>query len=160
MLLDAAGTDVGTVTFDGTADSTSVTVDLHDLATELSTFHGIHIHANDEAGTCDPTADPPFSDVGGHYNPTDEGHGHHVGDLPPVYVLADGTASEQSVVQAMDGDDLDGRAVVLHVGSDNLANIPDRYVTEGSEPGPGPDAKTLDTGDGGDRFACGLITVE
>ena len=54
---------------------------------------------------------------------------------------------------------LAGRAVILHGGADNLANVPDRYVS-GAPAVAGPDAATLGTGDAGGRIACGVITLE
>ena len=44
---------------------------------------------------------------------------------------------------------------MIHAMRDNQANIPDRYRSKGK--GAGPDAETLDTGDAGDRVACGVI---
>ena len=126
----------------------------------LETFHGIHLHANDDNSTCDPAADPVFSDVGGHWNPTDESHGHHAGDLPPVFIGADGSGSASSTIRPLEASDLEGRAVILHAGADNLANIPDRYETVGTEPLVGPDEMTLATGDAGPRYVCGLVALD
>jgi superoxide dismutase, Cu-Zn family len=53
--------------------------------------------------------------------------------------------------------DADGSAIIIHVGADNLANIPARYV-QAATGTPGPDAATLATGDAGGRFACGVVT--
>jgi Cu-Zn family superoxide dismutase len=52
----------------------------------------------------------------------------------------------------------DGTAIIIHAGSDNLANIPaDRYQqTNGTPP---PDETTLATGDGGKRVACGVLSA-
>ena len=50
--------------------------------------------------------------------------------------------------------------MILHAGADNLANIPDRYETVGSEPLAGPDEMTLATGDAGPRYVCGLIALD
>ena len=47
--------------------------------------------------------------------------------------------------------DLVGRALIVHAGPDNYANIPTRYAAGG------PDATTLATGDAGGRAACGVI---
>ena len=159
LLHDTAGTEVGSVTFEGDAATTHVMVELHGVTEGLEAFHGLHVHANDDAGTCDASADPVFSDVGGHWNPTGDPHGHHAGDLPVVYVGADGAGSAQVVVGAYDPADLDGRAVILHAGPDNLANIPDRYEPVGSAPAVGADETTLATGDSGPRYACGLVVV-
>lgn len=160
-LTAADGSSLGTVTFTGDADHTIVDIQLESVTEGLDGFHGIHIHANDDGGTCDPGADPPFSDVGGHWNPDGTTHGQHAGDLPVVFVDSNGTASSRVTLGALDGVDLiAGRAVVLHAGPDNLANIPDRYETLGSEPTVGPDEATLAAGDAGGRIGCGIIVAD
>lgn len=159
ILHDAAGTEVATVTFSGGADGTTVASVAAGVTEGTGGFHGLHIHANDDGGTCDAGADPPFSDVGGHWNPDGASHGHHAGDLPVVYVGAGGAAHAEAVLPVMSAADLDGRAVVLHAGPDNLANVPDRYETVGTDPQAGPDEMTLATGDSGGRYACGIIVV-
>ena len=151
---------MGTVAFSGDAVATRVDVILSGVTEGLEAFYGIHLHANDDDGTCDPAADPVFSDVGGHWNPTDEPHGHHAGDLPAVFIGADGSGSASSTIRPLEASDLEGRAVILHAGADNLANIPDRYETVGSEPVAGPDEMTLATGDAGPRYVCGLIALD
>lgn len=113
-------------------------------------FHGFHVHA---VGMCDPTGG--FTSAGGHLNPGGATHGAHAGDLPSLYVMADGTATLSfatdgfTVVDLMDDN---GSALVVHAAPDNFANIPSRYV-------PAPDQMTLDTGDSGGRAACGEMTL-
>ncbi|MET0915029.1 MAG: superoxide dismutase family protein [Jiangellaceae bacterium] len=118
-------------------------------------FHGFHIHA---VGVCDPAAPTgPFMSAGGHYNPTLLSHGDHAGDMPPLLVTADGRAYTSFATDRFTLDslrDVDGSAVMVHAGRDNLANIPTRYTAGGV---PGPDAETLRTGDAGARVACGAI---
>ncbi|HEY3261566.1 MAG TPA: hypothetical protein VGJ95_15085 [Pseudonocardiaceae bacterium] len=49
---------------------------------------------------------------------------------------------------------------MLHVGPDNVANIPTRYSIPDStltSMAAGPDAATLGTGDTGGRYACGVV---
>lgn len=160
-LMAVDGRPLGTVTFSGDPEHTVVGIQFEGVTDGPDAFHGIHIHANDDAGTCDPDADPPFSDVGGHWNPDGADHGHHAGDLPVVFVDSDGVASSQVTLGPLDGVDLiAGRAVVLHAGPDNLANIPDRYETVGSEPNVGPDEATLAAGDAGSRIGCGIIIAD
>ena len=101
-LRTADGTRVGTVAFERDRGShhTEVTVRLRHADT-LEAFHGFHIHANDVSTNGDGCiADPAqpastwFVSADGHWkhDPT-ELHGHHAGDLPSVFVNADGTAS-------------------------------------------------------------------
>lgn len=116
-------------------------------------FHGFHIHA---VGACDPTG--AFASAGGHYNPTALGHGNHAGDMPPLLVTADGQAYTSFATDRFSLEslrDVDGSAVMVHAGPDNLAHIPkDRYTSGGVA---GPDLTTLNTGDAGARVACGVI---
>lgn len=131
-------------------------------------FHGMHIH---EVGTCDPAAkDPatgataPFSSAGRHLksSPT-QTHGAHAADLPPALVMGNGTAAARVVsdrLKVADLLDANGSAVMVHVGSDNLANIPPRYhahTPDATSTTFGPDAATLETGDAGGRAACGIL---
>jgi superoxide dismutase, Cu-Zn family len=121
-------------------------------------FHGFHVHA---AGVCDPNStDPngvvvPFLTAGGHLNLDGTGHSHHTGDLPSLYVSADGTATsanENDKLTSAALFDTDRSAIIIHALPDNFANIPARYSATG------PDAATLATGDAGGRVACGVIT--
>jgi Cu-Zn family superoxide dismutase len=115
-------------------------------------FHGFHVHA---VGECVP----PFTSAGGHFNPTGVGHGQHAGDMPPLFVTADGVARAEfatdsfTIAQLFDAD---GSAIIVHALPDNLAHIPTRYqsTTEGVL---GPDSATLATGDAGARVACGVV---
>ena len=158
VLRDVAGNKVGTVRFEGDEDGTSVKVSLRGIATGTDAFHGLHVHANDPSVACDPLAPQgPFTNVGGHWNPTSGVHGAHAGDLPSVLVKEDGTANARSVSGRIDPAAIAGRAVILHAGPDNFANIPTRYSAAGVA---GPDDATKRTGDAGDRIACGVITLD
>jgi Cu-Zn family superoxide dismutase len=76
-----------------------------------------------------------------------------------VLIQADGSGRAHSVTGRFRPGALEGRAVILHAGPDNLANVPVRYVT-GTPPVAGPDAATKATGDSGGRIACGVIVVD
>jgi Cu-Zn family superoxide dismutase len=140
-------------------------------------WHGMHVHS---VGQCDPDAvDPatgstvPFFSAGTHWNPDGQIHGSHKGDLPPFFVLADGTASAKNSIDRFTKKELydeDGSAVIIHASPDNLAHVPattptgaDRYHSH-SETDPaytfGPDTVTKGTGDAGARFACGVVVRE
>src|SRR5204862_5970274 len=102
--------------------------------------------------------------AGGHLSTASQTHAGHAGDLPPVFVNADGTGGEVfSTDRFVIGDlfDLDGSAAILHAGPDNLANIPARYASSAAgAPPSGPDDVTLATGDSGGRVACGIFAKQ
>ena len=63
-------------------------------------------------------------------------HGAHAGDLPPLLVNANGTASAAfetdrfTIAQLRDAD---GSALMVHAGPDDFADIPTRYGTAHQE---------------------------
>ena len=168
MLRDVAGNKVGKVKFEGDGNGTVVKATLNGVTVGLDGYHGFHLHANDAMEPCNaappsppPPAPPagPFTNVGGHWNPTGAVHGSHSGDLPSIQVLVDGTGSARSVTGRFEPSDIEGRAVILHAGPDNFGNIPTRYVT-GTPPVAGPDAATNAAGDAGGRIACGIVELD
>ena len=144
VLHDAAGQRIGSVKLEQDGDSVKMKVEVEGAAPG---FHGFHVHG---VGMCVA----PFTSAGGHYNPLAATHGNHAGDLPVLFVDADGEAEARFATDRFALDDLldaDGSSFILHAGRDNYANIPtDRYD-------PDPDTATLATGDAGARSACGVI---
>jgi Cu-Zn family superoxide dismutase len=158
VIRDTLGQKVGTVKFEGDEGGTAVKVSLENVGVGRDLYHGFHLHANDAGAACDPAAPSgPFTTVGGHWNPGGVNHGEHAGDLPSVLVLGDGTVNARSVTGRFDPSEIAGRAVILHAGPDNFANIPTRYVAAGVA---GPDAASYATGDAGVRIACGIIELD
>ena len=161
------GTEIGTVEFRTDKGHTEVRVRLTG-APGLDAFHGFHIHANDTPANGDgciaiPTAAPStwFVSADGHYNPTTETHSHHVGDMPVVYVNADGSVESRFRLDRIVPDDVVGKVVILHAGADNYANIPigtgpTQYTANTS----GATTATSKTGNAGDRLACGVIATK
>lgn len=141
VLHDADGAKVGVVRFTEHGGDVRVRVEVSGLA---AGFHGFHVHA---VGECIP----PFTSALGHLNPTGASHSAHAGDMPVLLVNADGTGEARFVSDRFGLADITGRAIIVHVGPDNYANIPTRYSASG------PDATTLATGDAGGRTACGVI---
>jgi len=143
-LHDAAGNEIGSVKLEQDGDSVRMKIQVEGVAPG---FHGFHVHT---VGACAA----PFTSAGGHYNPGGTTHSNHAGDLPSLYIDADGEGEARFATDRFAlGDlfDADGSAFILHAGRDNYANIPtDRYD-------PDPDTTTLNTGDAGSRFACGVI---
>jgi superoxide dismutase, Cu-Zn family len=155
-LLDPAGTEVGSVSFDEEDGAMEVSVDVTGLPPG---FHGLHVHAigvcePDSVNPSDPSMTGDFLSAGGHIGVGDADHGAHPGDLPILFVAESGTGSMTAVTDALAPADLmddDGSAVVLHAERDNYGNVPERYAAGG------PDETTLNTGDAGGRIACGPV---
>ena len=137
--------DVGTVEITESAYGLVFTPNLTGLAEGL---HGFHIHEN-------PSCEPKEKDgkltaglaAGGHWNPTKaKGHSFpwsddaHLGDLPALTVLHDGTATQPVLAPRLKKlDEVKNHAIMIHAGGDNHSDHP----------------ATL--GGGGARMACGVI---
>ena len=166
-LATAEGLEIGTVEFTTEDGHTEVRVVLEG-APGVDAFHGFHIHANDDDsetpgnGTgCVATSDPAtsFLSADGHYNPTSETHSHHAGDMPVVYVNADGSVETRFTLDGIDAADLNGKVVILHANPDNFANIPLGAEATQYTAGPEAEAATAKTGNAGPRVACGIISA-
>ncbi|MEP7114832.1 MAG: superoxide dismutase family protein [Ilumatobacteraceae bacterium] len=163
-LATADGTEIGSVEFRSDDDHTEVRVELTG-APGLDAFHGFHIHANDVVANgvgcvadASATSSTWFVSADGHYNPTAQTHSHHVGDMPVVYVNADGTVETRFRIDKIVPGDLVGKVVILHAGADNYANIPlgtgpTQYTANSAD----ATTATAKTGNAGDRIACGVI---
>jgi len=87
----------------------------------------------------------PAGAAGGHLDPQGtKRHGEpwgdgHLGDLPALYVAADGSASNPVLAPRLKLADVKNRALMVHVGGDNHADHP------------------APLGGGGARMACGVI---
>ncbi|WP_419204293.1 superoxide dismutase [Cu-Zn] SodC [Bordetella trematum] len=135
---------VGTVTLSQTPYGTLLTPDLHGLPPGI---HGFHLH---EKPSCEPSqADGktvPAGAAGGHWDPKKTGahkgpydDSGHLGDLPAIYVSADGKADYPVLAPRLKLSDFPGHALMVHVGGDNNSDHP----------------KPL--GGGGARMACGVV---
>ena len=96
--------------------------------------HGFHIH---EFGNCqigDPT--DPFQAAGGHWNPSNQPHGNHAGDLPVLF-SNQGRANMCFFTNAFNPEQTIGRAIIIHQNPD--------------------DFRTQPAGNAGKRLACGVI---
>ncbi|MFF2553966.1 superoxide dismutase family protein [Nocardia sp. NPDC058058] len=155
-LKDSNGQTVGTVTFGKVGNHLEVTVEAHGLKPG---FHGLHVH---QVGKCEPNSVAPtggaagdFLSAGGHFQAGDANTHPASGDLTSLEVKNDGTAKLVTTTDSVTLDELKGKALIIHAGSDNFGNIPSRYTQAGGAAG--PDAETLATGDAGARVACGVI---
>lgn len=104
-------------------------------------WHGLHLH---EAGDCSDTG--TFKLSGGHHGKIDGGHGllnpkgPEAGDLPNLWVAADGSAGYETFTRLTGLDallDEDGSALIIHAGEDDHLSQP--------------------IGGAGARVACGVI---
>lgn len=109
--------------------------------------HGFHVHENASCDTATKDGVKVAAQAaGGHWDPKKTGK-HlgpyaegHLGDLPAIYVTADGMATYPVLaprLKTLNG--VKGHALMVHAGGDNHSDMP----------------KPL--GGGGDRVACGVI---
>ena len=139
------GAEIGKVTIADSRYGLVFTPALQGLAPGL---HGFHVHQN-------PSCQPGEKDgktiaagaAGGHYDPAGTNrHGEpwgdgHLGDLPPLYVDANGSATQPVLAPRLKAADVAGRSLMVHAGGDNHADHP------------------APLGGGGARVACGVVAA-
>jgi Cu-Zn family superoxide dismutase len=144
-LIDDAGIGkaIGTVEASSSQYGTILTPNLSGLAPGL---HGFHVHQNPNCGPGEKEGKKvPGLAAGGHYDPAGTGthkgpYGNgHLGDLPALYVDADGKATHPVLAPSLKVSDLKGRALMIHAGGDNYSDYPEKL------------------GGGGARVACGMV---
>lgn len=162
-LVTAHSVEIGTVDFTNAGGYTEVKVRLIN-APGIDAFHGFHVHANNNPANGDgciaDTALAPstwFASADGHFKRDGELHSHHAGDLPVVYVNGDGSVETKFRIDTIDSSELVGKAVVLHAGPDNYANIPANGANGYTPNSATAIPATNNTGNSGDRIACGVI---
>lgn len=137
--------DVGTVTVTESAYGLVFTPNLNGLSEGL---HGFHIHENPSCDAKEKDGKPVAGlAAGGHWDPKEtKRHGFpweddaHLGDLPALTVLHDGTATQPVLAPRLKKlDEIKGRALMIHAGGDNHSDHPAAL------------------GGGGARMACGVI---
>jgi Cu-Zn family superoxide dismutase len=137
------GASAGTVTVTESKFGLVFTPELAGLPAGL---HGFHVHENPSClpGEKDRKKVPALA-AGGHYDPQKTGqHGFpwgdgHLGDLPALYVNADGVANQPVLAPRLRLSDLAGHSLMVHAGGDNHADHP------------------VALGGGGTRMVCGVI---
>ena len=95
-----------------------------------TSFFGFHIHYGE---SCSGTG---FSETGSHYNPMDQAHPRHVGDLPPLLAWQ-GNAYLSVKTDRFSVNEIIGRTVVIHSDPDDFRSQP--------------------AGNAGKKIACGVI---
>ena len=123
----------GTVRFFLGIDGVIVEVEVKGLPETESSFFGFHIHAG---GSCTGEG---FADTESHYNPGEDIHPQHAGDLPPL-LSNDGKAYMKVLSNRFSIEEIIGRTVIIH-------NAPDDFRTQPS-------------GNAGVKIACGVIQKE
>lgn len=127
----------GTVSFEQRGETLHISALVTGLAAGI---HGFHLHEN---GDC---AGPHADAAGGHFAPAQNPHGgpssepHHAGDLGNLTAPFGGAASKETDVDqlTLNGErGVVGRAVVVHMGEDDLSTQP--------------------SGASGDPVACGVV---
>ena len=93
-------------------------------------FFGFHIHQGESCSGTD------FSETGSHYNPVDQVHPKHAGDLPPL-MCCRGNAYLAVKTDRFTVHDIIGKTVVIHSDPD--------------------DFRTQPAGNAGRKIACGVI---
>ncbi len=141
-LVGTEGQTIGTATFEQTPSGVLIVVQVAGLPPGA---HGIHLHG---VGTCSPD----FTAAKGHINPEGVRHGLRnpdgpdSGDLPNLYIAADGTGAAEFYTTRVSvaGNapallDEDGATVIIHAN-------PDDHLTQ-------------PIGGAGGRIGCGVITA-
>ena len=93
-------------------------------------FFGFHIHQGESCSGTD------FSETGSHYNPVDQIHPKHAGDLPPL-MCCRGNAYLAVKTDRFTVRDIIGKSVVIHSDPDDFHTQP--------------------AGNAGKKIACGVI---
>lgn len=98
-----------------------------------SGFYGMHIH---EGSECTGNAENPFANAGTHFNPTNQEHPIHAGDLPPL--LSDGGMAYSAFMTGrFVPEEVLGRTLIIHEHADDFHTQP--------------------SGNSGKMIACGVI---
>ncbi|HEY8191533.1 MAG TPA: superoxide dismutase family protein [Alphaproteobacteria bacterium] len=139
-LVGAQGQSVGVAKLRSLPKGILVSMDVNGLAPG---WHGVHIHG---VGNCADHGNH-FQNAGGHAALAWQEHGYmnekgpHMGDLPNMWVGADGSGKAEFYTDLMmqgDLQDADGSAIMIHAGADDYRSQP--------------------AGGSGERVACGVIS--
>jgi superoxide dismutase, Cu-Zn family len=137
------GRDIGSVTAMDSRYGLILIPELKDLTPGI---HGFHVHQMPYCGEAMKDGKHVAAlGAGGHFDPstTNRHEGPygagHLGDLPFLYVGADGKAISPVLAPRLKAADLKGRSLMIHAGGDNYSDNPEAL------------------GGGGARVACGVI---
>jgi Cu-Zn family superoxide dismutase len=137
------GKNIGTITV---VDSRYGLVFIPELEDLTPGVHGFHVHQMPYCGEAMKDGKRVAAlAAGGHFDPfgTNKHEGPygegHLGDLPFLYVGADGKAVSPVLAPRLKVADLKGRSLMIHAAGDNYSDYPEAL------------------GGGGARVACGVI---
>ena len=137
------GKEIGTIRASDSEYGLILTPQLSDLTPGL---HGFHVHEKpDCAHAVKDGKEVAALAAGGHYDPRTTGKHEgpygdgHLGDLPALYVAADGRATLPVLAPRLKVGDIMGRSIMIHAGGDNYSDVP------------------APLGGGGARVACGVV---
>jgi Cu-Zn family superoxide dismutase len=144
-IVDEKGTgkSIGNVVISETKYGLVLTPSLTELPPGL---HGFHVHENPSCQSKEKEGKMmPALAAGGHYDPAGTkrhdlpwGEGH-LGDMPALFVDAEGKANSPVLAPRLKISDVKGRSLMIHAGGDNHADHP------------------VPLGGGGARIACGVV---
>lgn len=144
-LVNAEGViqSIGTVSLEDSQYGLVITPNLNGL---MPGIHGFHFHEKPNCGPdgADGKKGPALA-AGGHLDPQKTGkHDYpwgdgHLGDIPALYVNADGNATYPVLAPRLKLKDVENRSLMIHEGGENHSDHP------------------APLGGGGTRAACGLV---
>lgn len=120
----------GMVRFFQSTDGVIIEAEIFGLPETETGFFAFHIH---EGGSCTGEG---FPNTGSHFNPKEESHPNHAGDLPPL-LGNHGKAYMKVLTNRFRIEEILGRTVIIH-------DAPDDFHTQPS-------------GNAGTKIACGVI---
>lgn len=122
----------GSVKFYQMGENVLVVADISGLPESKTGVFGFHIH---EGGSC---AGDGFAATLGHYDPRQQPHPSHAGDLPPLFSCG-GKAFLAVLTDRFRIPEVMGKTVVIHSAPDDFTSQP--------------------AGNAGEKIACGIIAM-
>ena len=120
---------VGKVQFYSLPQGVVVTADIEGLPRTETNIFAFHIH---EGENCENN----FENTGNHFNPTNQPHPNHAGDMPPLF-SNNGDAWIAFYTQRFNINEIIGKTVIIHDQPDDFTSQP--------------------SGNSGTKIACGTI---
>ena len=130
-----SNTVYGTVEFFDYLKGTLILYELMNLPQKTGGIFGFHIH---EGNSCLNDTAVPYEKTGEHFNPANQVHPYHLGDLPPVFAN-NGYAWGLIYIDKFQVKDINHHTLVLHEHVDDLHSQP--------------------SGNSGTKIACGEIRI-